>query len=825
MTTIESVAVRQRGAYDFLTHYENLCALQSSCPLPAVKAHLGESVLDINGDRIRAVDWMPIVNSVRINKTLEFVAVHSYYHKTLDEIEKRAGGGNSGGVKRKIPAVRSKEITYRICKALKECLCVTPQLACIELQGLPLRMRDLNALARGVAKNATLKHLSVENSRIGDDGLEVLCKGIKNSHSLTSLNFTGCSLTWKGGDTLSKVVKHQAIKRHNEAWQDSLRYRRPDLDRMSGIRRITVNCNPLLGDQGALSLAEALKDDLWLKALDLQQCGLGDTGAKALLEVLKYNTTLVVMDLRQNPMVEQEVLRSIMEQVMINCNGQDTEYKWIKAEPIRDPDDCRDKTPTQRSGSRRRRTKTLQSSFGKKTTIKVSSSSGGKRRTSHLMQPINGETVKPSPGMPWRTAQRANRYRGYPPETSSPGVLVSTSRYEMSETETSMSPVSSPHRQGDSLVRINYDSEDEAVIEAERRGPVRRRADEDMSLREMKVELEELRRRVKVESEARARADERVIELTVENARLRQESEMSQLKQTILDDDQVLDSIEQSFQQFHAFLDLLRDAGLGQLISMAGIDQNIMPFGKPSPRLDLDPNPLSSQMPTSIPNGIVRENTFVKSGPAAETEERPCLSVDKVNELMGDYKVQGGIPIQSGAGDGMGKPNLSASSKPASAKKSRVIHAKPDNYRASVDPTMRSTGLILTEDTNKTTAKFDDLYGKVLKDTEGVLSHSQANLPVSELTMESGHVTKKNQSAIDKENHEYLEEDTSFKSAKSREESMKEVRKDDGLDGLDPSDRILEHHYSESDDDIEEIDEVLFSPDSSPSKSVNNSDW
>ena len=61
------------------------------------------------------------------------------------------------------------------------------------------------------------------------------------------------------------VMQHQAIKRHNEAWQDSLRYRRPDLDRMSGIRRITINCNPMMGDQGALALAEALKDDLWLK--------------------------------------------------------------------------------------------------------------------------------------------------------------------------------------------------------------------------------------------------------------------------------------------------------------------------------------------------------------------------------------------------------------------------------------------------------------------------------------------------------------------------------------------------------------------------------
>ena len=42
---------------------------------------------------------------------------------------------------------------------------------------------------------------------------------------------------------------------------------------------------------------------------------------------------------------------------------------------------------------------------------------------------------------------------------------------------------------------------------------------------------------------------------------MRHEVEKSQMRQSILDDDCVLDIIEQSFQQFHAFLDLVRDAG------------------------------------------------------------------------------------------------------------------------------------------------------------------------------------------------------------------------------------------------------------------------
>ena len=50
---------------------------------------------------------------------------------------------------------------------------------------------------------------------------------------------------------------------------DSLRYRRPDLDRMPGLRRITICKNPLINDRGAEFFAEALKDDLWLKGQSL----------------------------------------------------------------------------------------------------------------------------------------------------------------------------------------------------------------------------------------------------------------------------------------------------------------------------------------------------------------------------------------------------------------------------------------------------------------------------------------------------------------------------------------------------------------------------
>lgn len=48
-------------------------------------------------------------------------------------------------------------------------------------------------------------------------------------------------------------------------WQDTLRHREPHLDGMRGLRRVTLNNNPQIGDAGVVTLVEALNEDLWIK--------------------------------------------------------------------------------------------------------------------------------------------------------------------------------------------------------------------------------------------------------------------------------------------------------------------------------------------------------------------------------------------------------------------------------------------------------------------------------------------------------------------------------------------------------------------------------
>lgn len=80
---IETVRQRQQSANDFRGCYENLCALQGSCPLGAVMANVGEDALDCNADRVMLRDWNPILNATRINKNLKVIAFRSYWQEKL----------------------------------------------------------------------------------------------------------------------------------------------------------------------------------------------------------------------------------------------------------------------------------------------------------------------------------------------------------------------------------------------------------------------------------------------------------------------------------------------------------------------------------------------------------------------------------------------------------------------------------------------------------------------------------------------------------------------------------------------------------------------
>ncbi|XP_054466755.1 centrosomal protein of 78 kDa [Anoplopoma fimbria] len=562
--------IRRGGAQDFMAYYDFACARQESVPLQAVKMNLDKGMLDFNGDRVKLTDWPPILSSICINKHLQHIAISSTHQASLasGDADRRY---YKSSFRKRIPAIRSKDMTFKLCKALRECLTVSSNLKTLQLNGLPLRERDLITLTKGFSKSVSLENLSLANCPISDEGLEVICQSVKYSASIRTVDFTGCNLTWRGAEHMANIIKHQGMQRHGTAWAESLRYRKPQFEGMGGLRRVTLNCNTLIGDRGAAALAHELAEDLWVKAVDLQRCGLSNEGARRLLEALKTNTALCVLDIRSNPLIDKVLIKTILEKVLMNADGQSPEYCWIKpaaSEP-------------QRASVPKRRA--LPGTVRGKTTFRIAARKGtspGGRSSG------DAQTQKPysrSGYVPWRAAARAERQRGMPP-----GVCVIDQSF-----------------QGAATVKVTVESgsegeedeeDEEVVVEVEQRPPSLSLQDRitGRKFEHMQMELKECRLRLAEERRARLRAESRLMEYELENARLRDTnfslsealaatgSASAPPAISALEDEAVLESIESSFTKFHAFLDLLKDAGLGQLASMAGIDKSdFHPPGRP----------------------------------------------------------------------------------------------------------------------------------------------------------------------------------------------------------------------------------------------------
>ncbi|XP_048074330.1 centrosomal protein of 78 kDa isoform X13 [Ursus arctos] len=555
---IDSVKLRRDTAADFFSHYEYLCALQDSVPLPSVRACLREGVLDFNADRLRIVDWAPLLSTLKINKDLPLVSIKSFFQPWLGE----TGSDRSKVCRSRVPAIRNKDVTFQLCKALKCCLSVSSALKNLELNGLVLRERDLTVL-----------------------------------------------------------TQYQTMRRHEEIWAESLRYRRPDLDGMAGLRRITLNCNTLIGDLGAGAFAESLSEDLWLRALDLQQCGLANEGAKALLKALETNRTLVILDIRKNPLVDHSVMKAVIKKVLQNGRSAKSEYQWITSPSVKEPfKTARQKKRTLVLGSGRKGKATIRIGLATKKPV-----SNGRK------QSLGKEYYAPEalpPGvsgfLPWRTAERAKRSRGFP--------LIKT-RDVYNHLQQSDFPVTVTVESPSSSEVEEVDDSSESVQEEPEKTGLKQEALEE--------KLEECLKQLKEERVIRLKADKRVSELERENAQLRninfslsEALHAQSLTSMILDDEGVLGSIENSFQKFHAFLDLLKDAGLGQLATMAGIDQSDFHLlGRPQM------NSTISSLPKEEKKALEEEKPESKQNPVGQMQNI------QFQKITGDARIP--LPLDS----------------------------------------------------------------------------------------------------------------------------------------------------------------------------------
>ncbi|KAK1120629.1 hypothetical protein K0M31_012236 [Melipona bicolor] len=317
---------------NFANSYMELCKQQRLRPLPVICVTLPHS-LDFTTDRVKMDDWGPILNSLSLDRSLRSISVRSRYQcrKPLEEINSEDKARMMG----KAPVVLSRYFLEWLSHSVAQCVRNSPVLTNLELEGIPFPPDCLAVLCVGLSHTHTLHYLSLQRCYIGDSSCEVLCRTVADVMSIRSLNLSYCDLTCKCGPALAAALCRQKLLLYHDTWKQSLRYQEPNLEAMPGLRRLTLNDNPQLGDAAVVELIEAVRDSLWLKALDLQRCGLTDQVGNDLLELLDQNNTLSVLDVRQNVNLNEALVKEVIKRLEENNAEVKSEYRWLSL-PKRD---------------------------------------------------------------------------------------------------------------------------------------------------------------------------------------------------------------------------------------------------------------------------------------------------------------------------------------------------------------------------------------------------------------------------------------------------------------------------------------------------------
>lgn len=189
-----------------------------------------------------------------------------------------------------------------------------------------------------------MHRLCLSRCQLGDQGLYLLARTLKQAPELQYLILSANNLTVDSISSLCELVKFQFVKRSQDEWSRSLRTidglrtvntiadaikaderstaNGTKSQKQFGLKRLDLSCNPLT-DKGVSILMECCRDPTGLKAIDLQSTHMTDASAYDILQALQENSELVLVDILNNDIgesisekIEQRLLQNASYQVL-----------------------------------------------------------------------------------------------------------------------------------------------------------------------------------------------------------------------------------------------------------------------------------------------------------------------------------------------------------------------------------------------------------------------------------------------------------------------------------------------------------------------------
>jgi len=309
--------------HSFPEKYKALCKLYETSKSPYIKVE--EKRLHILGDSIPLKDWKPILEALGEDRCLHCVivkgrlALQKFDYEAETEVDTRQV---------KHPFLTSY-IIKSLFSSLKKCLSNSRCLTYLTLQKIPLKGDLLTTLCEVMKSSNTLQHLAIQITDMGNEGCEKLCRTLYDKSNLVTLDLSDCQIGSVGALHIAQLLNHQELTRNLESWKHNLRDRVTDDDCFPGLRRVTLNHNSIL-DSGLADLIHVLLDDKWIKAIDMQDCGITDSGAELVIKLLEENPLIVVFDIRKND-IHPELLFNVFQ--LLDGRATETDNKnfgWIE---------------------------------------------------------------------------------------------------------------------------------------------------------------------------------------------------------------------------------------------------------------------------------------------------------------------------------------------------------------------------------------------------------------------------------------------------------------------------------------------------------------
>ncbi|XP_022208866.2 protein Cep78 homolog [Drosophila obscura] len=300
--TVPAPAKKSSKSRSFYFRYLELCRAKNLTPVPDIrKQSLDKSSLEFYADKLSVSDWLLVNESLQNDLCLKSLVLRmrrSHQHNTIDPIDTE----NRARLFTQRPVVYTRFIFRGLVQSIANCVASNKNLTVLQLEGLPLYGGYIDCIAKSLAANDCLETLSFRKSIIGDKGCELVCNSAKYLNRIALFDLSECRITAKGAVHVADMVKMQKISRYTGGSH-------------LGLRTLLLANNPDIGDQGLKLICDVLKEDAWIKVVDLQGCGLTDIGANVILDCLALNQTIMEFNLRNNEGISQPLHRSICDQL------------------------------------------------------------------------------------------------------------------------------------------------------------------------------------------------------------------------------------------------------------------------------------------------------------------------------------------------------------------------------------------------------------------------------------------------------------------------------------------------------------------------------